>query len=36
MNVESILRAKNVGALVVVSNDAILGIISERCVRCHW
>ena len=24
------LRAKNVGALVVTSNDAILGIISER------
>jgi CBS domain-containing protein len=24
------LRAKNIGALVVTSNDAILGIISER------
>ena len=24
------LRAKNVGALVVTSNDAVLGIISER------
>ncbi len=30
------LRAKNVGALVVTSGDAILGIISERdIVRRH-